>query len=143
MLVEGVGMGVTLIKREVADKMLGAYPELIDTRIDLHPAAQVLKDAKANRLFRIFEKLDLPERGIVSEDLSFCIRWNKIGGEVWAAIGHKISHVGPHDFAACYLEEIEKQEAAKLSAPPIQTIPEMIATGQIGGTVEPIIRAAE
>jgi hypothetical protein len=53
--------------------------------------------------------MDLPERGIVSEDLSFCIRHRNAGGKVWAAIGHKISHVGPYDFAARYLDVVEQQ----------------------------------
>jgi hypothetical protein len=108
MRVEGVGMGCTLIKREAITKMLEHYPEIVDTRIEMHPAGQVLKDAGTHRLIRAFDCMDIP-RGRVSEDLSFCLRWNQLGGQVWAAIGHRISHVGPFDFGACYLDEINKQ----------------------------------
>jgi hypothetical protein len=109
MEVEGVGFGITLIRRDCIAAMIEKYPGLIDTRLHLHPAGETLRQTGTNRLLRFFEKMDLPERGIVSEDLSFCIRHRKAGGKVWAAIGHKISHVGPYDFAARYLDVVEQQ----------------------------------
>ncbi len=112
MRVEGVGMGATLIRRDCARTIIEGMPELNDTRIELHPAAGIIKGAGVNRLFRAFEKMDLPERGVISEDLSFCIRWNKLGGTCWAAIGYRISHVGPYDYSGCYLETIAQQMAA-------------------------------
>jgi hypothetical protein len=112
MEVEGVGFGCTLIRRDVIAAMIEKYPEMIDTRLHLHPAGETLRQTGTNRLLRFFEKLDLPERGVVSEDLSFCIRWRNAGGQVWAAIGHKISHVGPYDFAARYLDVVEQQAAS-------------------------------
>jgi hypothetical protein len=116
MKVEGVGMGCTLIRRDAVTKMVEQMPELIDTRLTLHPAGEMLRGAGTNRIIRAFEKLDLPERGLVSEDLSFCIRWLRCGGSVWAAIGYKISHVGPFDFGARYLDGIEAAEAAAAQA---------------------------
>ena len=107
MLVEGVGFGLTLLRRDLVTTMLEKMPELVDTRLALHPAGDTLRQAGANRLIRAFEKLDLPERGLVSEDLSFCIRWGQCGGKVWASIGHKISHVGPYDYAGRYLDDVE------------------------------------
>ena len=95
MLVEGVGMGCTLIHRSVMDNMVQKYPELIDNRIAMQPYAKILQGAGCNRLLRFFDKMNIPERGWVSEDLSFCIRYRQLGGEVWAAIGYRISHVGP------------------------------------------------
>lgn len=114
MEVEGVGFGCTLIRRDCIAKMIEKYPELIDTRLQLHPAGETLRQTGTNRLLRFFEKLDLPDRGVVSEDLSFCIRWRQAGGQVWAAIGHKISHVGPYDFAARYLDVIEQQSQQQI-----------------------------
>lgn len=107
MLVEGVGFGCTMIRRDVITAMIGKFPELIDTRLQLHPAGETLRQTGTNRLLRFFEKLDLPERGLVSEDLSFCLRWSQCGGKVWANIGHRMSHVGPYDYAGRYLDVVE------------------------------------
>jgi hypothetical protein len=111
MEVEGVGMGCTLIRRDVITAMLTKFPELIDGRISLQPYFKILQSAGANRLLRVFDKMNVENRGWVSEDLSFCIRWRMCGGQVWAAVGYRISHVGPYDYGACYLEHVTQQEA--------------------------------
>lgn len=142
--VEGVGMGCTLIRRDVVTKMLEVMPELVDTRLALHPAGETLRQAGTNRLIRAFEKLDLPERGLVSEDLSFCIRWARCGGETWAAIGHRISHVGPHDYQGRYLDVIEAQQQAQIA--PIQPMTEeqraALIAAQPVPAMEPIVAQA-
>lgn len=109
--VEGVGGGCTLIRRDVVTAMLAKMPEMVDTRLALHPAKDTLQAAGCTRLIRAFEKLDIPERGIVSEDLSFCIRAAQCGFQTWAAIGYEIHHVGPYDYAGCYLKFIEHAQA--------------------------------
>ena len=111
MEVEGVGMGCTLIRRDVIATMIAKFPELVDTKIALQPYAKILQSAGANRLVRVFDKMTIPDRGCVSEDLSFCIRWRQCGGQVWAAVGYRISHVGPYDYGACYLEHVNQQNA--------------------------------
>jgi hypothetical protein len=111
MRVEGVGMGCTLIRRDAVTKMIEKYPELIDVRISQHPAAELLGQAGAKRLFRFFEKMDIPERGVISEDLSFCIRWRQCGGDVWGSIAYKIAHVGPYAYEGCYADYVAEQLA--------------------------------
>ena len=138
MRVEGVGMGCTLIRRDVVTAILQRFPDVIDTRLKLHPAGAMLRNAGVTRLLRAFEKIDIPDRGIVSEDLSFCIRAKECGISTWAAISYKISHVGPYDYQGCYLEyvsqqaaEAEKQAQQKqLPAPQVQDIaafPDVVA----------------
>jgi hypothetical protein len=105
MKVEGVGFGCTMIRRDVIAKMVEKFPELVDTRLSLHPAGETLRNAGTNRLLRL-----------VSEDLSFCIRWNQCGGDVWANIGHRMSHVGPFDFAGRYLDVVEAQAREQMQA---------------------------
>jgi hypothetical protein len=117
MKVEGVGYGCTLIRRDAIAKMIEKFPELIDTRLTLHPAGETLRGAGTNRLLRFFEKMDMADRGLISEDLSFCIRWGQCGGSVWANIGHKISHVGPFDYSGRYLDVIEAQAAQQQMQP--------------------------
>ena len=133
MRVEGVGMGCTLIHRSVIDKMIEAYPDLIDTRISMHPAAQMLKDAGCNRLLRFFDKIDLVDRGQVSEDLSFCMRWNKIGGTTWAAIGHRMSHVGLFDYSGCYLDTVKESQRQQEEA--------VAAAGNLDPVIAGMLRA--
>jgi predicted O-methyltransferase YrrM len=108
MEVEGVGMGCTLIRRDAMHAIVQKYPELNDTRIAMQPYAKILQSGGTNRLLRVFEKMDIPDRGMVSEDLSFCIRHRQCGGTVWAAINYKISHVGPYDYGQSYLEVTER-----------------------------------
>jgi hypothetical protein len=123
MEVEGIGFGCTLIRRDVPKIMLEQMPDLVDTRLNLHPAGETLKSQGANRMIRAFEKLDLPERGLISEDLSFCVRWRRCTmpdgttGRVWASIGHRISHVGPFDYAGRYLDVVEAMQAPVAVAP--------------------------
>lgn len=135
MRVEGVGMGCTLIRRDVVTKMLEQMPELVDTRLHLHPAGETLKQAGTSRLIRAFEKLDLPDRGIVSEDLSFCIRWNQCGGQVWAAVGYRISHVGPHDYNGRYLDMVEQAEQQAFMQQQIKAHQEKVAAEQFAAQV--------
>lgn len=116
MEVEGVGMGCTLIRRDVVTTMLEKMPHLVDTRLALHPAGDTIKQAGSNRIIRAFEKLDIPERGLVSEDLSFCIRHRQCGGKVWAGINYRISHVGPFDYSGRYLDTVEALEKQALEA---------------------------
>lgn len=115
-LVEGVGFGCTLMKRDVVTRMLAQMPELVDYRIALHPAGETIRGAGTNRIIRAFEKLDIADRGLISEDLSFCIRAGRCGIQTWAHIGSKISHVGPFDYSGRYLDTVEQQMAAEHQA---------------------------
>lgn len=141
MLVEGVGMGCTLIRRDLVTTMLEKMPELVDTRLSLHPAGETLKQAGTQRLIRAFEKLDLPERGLVSEDLSFCLRWQQCGGKTWASVGHRMSHVGPFDYSGRYLDMVEQQAASAMQVPaPLVDVSNIPVSN--GTAIEPMPAAA-
>lgn len=50
----------------------------------------------------------------LSEDMSFCYRWiNQCGGEIWANVNHRISHVGPFDYELRYQSVLEGIAAAQ------------------------------
>jgi hypothetical protein len=95
----GLGCGVMLISREVITTMLEKMPELSDPIPS--SLAEATPDLKLTRIIRAFDKI---RHGNVrlSEDMAFCHRWQQCGGEVWANVNHKISHIGPFDYHMRY-----------------------------------------
>lgn len=95
------------VYEEVRTMLRLSLPPFFDERIEQHPGKEMLANGGTKRIIRFFDELDIPGRGKISEDLSFCIRAGWAGVPTWAAIGHRISHVGPFDFAARYLDQVE------------------------------------
>lgn len=110
MRVEGVGMGCTLIRRDAIAVMLEHMPEMIDERIVGHPARAMIEGGGAKRIIRAFDPIDIADRGKLSEDLAFCLRWGRCGGQVWANITHHISHVGLYDYGGSYMGWMQQQQ---------------------------------
>lgn len=114
--VDGVGMGVCLIRRDCVTAILQKFPEIQDTRKgQIETYAHVL--GNNHRLIRAFDLID-NERGRVSEDFSFCRRYRQAGGTVWASIGHRIQHVGPFSFSGCYQEHADAIASGKMKLAP-------------------------
>lgn len=88
-----VGGGVLLIKREVVTKILEQMPGINDTT---DPG--FLTKTGVSRVIGAFDKIVTEEGRHLSEDCSFCERWRKCGGEVWAAVGFMVGHRGLHTF---------------------------------------------
>lgn len=116
--VEAVGMGVGLIRRDAVAAMLARDPSLADQRIDGAPSKDVLRRYGLRRMLRVFEHMDVPGRGRVSEDISFCLRWGECQGTVWAAIGHEIEHVGRKGYKGSFLQHKLEEEEAGIRAEP-------------------------
>ncbi len=110
MKVRGLGMGCFLIRRDAIQTMIEKMPEIIDPETpgpdQLHPEA---------RLIRAFDPMRNAEGRRMSEDISFCYRWELCGGEVWGAGGYEIEHVGMHSYKACYAKWAEEKAQAKLA----------------------------
>ena len=104
--VEGIGFGVTLISRDCVQAMIDGGHVEIDEDMDSCVAAQSLKEFGCTRMIRAFEKIILPGRRL-SEDFSFCERHRRSGGEVWAAIHHKVTHVGDHGYSARFADNVD------------------------------------
>lgn len=111
--VEAVGMGCTLIRRDVIAAMLEKWPELSDTRILGARDIEYMAKKGLKRIIRAFDRLDIPERGRLTEDVSFCVRWRELGGKVWAATGHEIEHVGNASFKGAFLDWVRSQQPAE------------------------------
>lgn len=110
--VEGCGFGVTLIRRDCIDAILAKCPECIDEKAVMHPGAkQWLMPRGIKRLLRLFDPVYHPERGRLSEDISFCSRARAAGIQVMASIGHDVEHVGRKIYAGNYLKHALECEA--------------------------------
>tara|TARA_R110000764_G_scaffold234711_1_gene328745 strand:- start:589 stop:1236 length:648 start_codon:yes stop_codon:yes gene_type:complete len=85
--------GFWLMKREVVDRMIEGYPELFylnDSSID----------PKFNEYcYSFFDTIHDPDDNrYLSEDYTFCRRWQKIGGQIWLDPNTKLNHVGSYTF---------------------------------------------
>jgi hypothetical protein len=114
MEVEGCGAGIMLIERGCIKAMLEKLPELSDAAAKkTSPLARNL-----DRLIRAFEPLTV-DGARLSEDYSFCRRWRaSCGGEVWANIAHKITHVGLNRFTARYQDAMPRGPRIMIGNPP-------------------------
>jgi len=85
--------GFFLIKREVVEKMVVAYPEL-------HIKNDSSIDPSLNKYcYALFDTLlDPVDNRYLSEDYTFCRRWQKLGGSIWLDPKTKLNHVGSYTF---------------------------------------------
>lgn len=107
-----IGAGSMLIKRSMVKEMLEKMPHLIDV-IPGHLAAA--SPWPLTRFLRAFDCI-IQDNYRLSEDVSFCHRWLNCGGEIWANVNYKISHVGPFDFHMRYQGVLEAKTAKEQAA---------------------------
>jgi hypothetical protein len=89
------GMGFVLFQKSVFLKMIEKYPELKYTGGFL-PTDPFPHSEKRYALFNEF--IDETTGRYLPEDLSFCRRWTRIGGELWVDTQSRLQHVGPTVF---------------------------------------------
>lgn len=85
--------GFFLVKKEVVQKMTKNHPELHynnDSSIDpkFNPYCYALWDTM----------IDPKDKRYLSEDYTFCRRWQDMGGEIWVDPNTKLNHVGSYTF---------------------------------------------
>jgi hypothetical protein len=98
----GIGMAVTLIKRQV-------LVEMVEKNIVKGRTIAGNKDVLGNeKLYGFFEQIYSEETdSLFSEDLSFCDRYTyECGGQVWGVVTHEIGHVGLMNYKGTYLERL-------------------------------------
>jgi hypothetical protein len=86
------GTGFLMIRRPALEKMCERYQSL------RFRADHNYGDALAGSAHRValFDCMIDPETGVYqSEDFAFCRRWIDMGGEIWADLASRLSHVGP------------------------------------------------
>ena len=87
------GTGFMMIKRSCIDKLIEKFPETKYNN-DLNT------DPKYNPYFyAIFDTMIDPEsKRYLSEDYTFCRRWQSIGGEIWMDPSIDLDHYGNYSF---------------------------------------------
>jgi hypothetical protein len=85
--------GFFIVKKEVVRNMMDKHPELHynnDSSIDpkFNPYCYALWDTM----------IDPKDRRYLSEDYTFCRRWQDMGGEIWVDPNTKLNHVGSFTF---------------------------------------------
>ena len=87
------GTGFLMVRRAALEIMCARYPQLQFKRDHSTDAATV-----SDNRFALFESMIAEDGTYLSEDFAFCKRWTDIGGEIWADLSSKLSHVGPMTF---------------------------------------------
>ena len=97
--------GCMLIKREVIEKMIRAYPntEIIQNTII---NGELMKRPFLYNLFDTW--YDPKTKTYTGEDFAFCKKWKDIGGKCHAIITERITHVGEHQYRGCFGDELIK-----------------------------------
>jgi len=100
------GTGFLMIRREAIERMCAHYPQLRYKRDHSVDAAT----ASDNR-FALFECTIADDGTYLSEDFAFCKRWTEMGGEIWADLDSRLSHVGPMTFCGDLSSQFAAAEA--------------------------------
>jgi hypothetical protein len=93
--VQYAGTGFLMIRRNVLLAMMERYPELRyahDHKPDDKQAGSPYRSALFNCM------IDEATKVYLSEDFSFCKRWTDMGGEIWADMESRLTHVGTVSF---------------------------------------------
>lgn len=88
------GTGFMMIKRETILKMIEKYPELKYNN-DVQMGNVNLKD----NFYALFDTMIDPiDRRYLSEDYTFCRRWQEMGGDIWLDPSISLNHYGSFCF---------------------------------------------
>src|SRR5579884_1923095 len=90
-----VGTGFMMIKRRVFSLMAEQYPETAYKNI------QAVRDFELDQGDRhaFFDcMIDRDSGTYLSEDFTFCKRWTDMGGEIWANLNSRLTHVGRFEY---------------------------------------------
>ncbi|WP_395672966.1 hypothetical protein [Phenylobacterium sp.] len=90
------GTGFLMISRPAMQRIADAHPEL-KARLDDGEAVMV------------FDTLLEPETGeYLSEDYAFCRRWRDLGGEIWADMEARLTHVGHAAYTGSLIQAMRR-----------------------------------
>ena len=87
------GTGFMCIKRSVIEKMIQAYPETKYVN-DINLGAEY-----EDNCYSLFDTMHCPESNrYLSEDYTFCRRWQSLKGKIWLDPTVNLNHKGTHNY---------------------------------------------
>jgi hypothetical protein len=99
-----VGMGFTLFRKSVFERMMKHYSEL------QYQGGHIAADPLANSSYRyaLFNSsVDEKTGYYLADDQSFCRRWTALGGEIWVDARSRLNHVGPVIFQGDFATQFD------------------------------------
>lgn len=102
--VHDAGTGFMCIKRHVIENMINAYPE---THYQKEPNF-LMHETDDGKRWALFDTMIDEDNRYLSEDYTFCRRWQKIGGSIWLDPGVILSHTGTYLYKGHSIFDIEE-----------------------------------
>ncbi len=96
-----VGTGFLMIARAAVERVCAAHPELTADLSDVDP--------ELTQAAMVFDTMIEAETGQhLSEDYAFCRRWRDLGGDIWADMESRLTHVGHAAYSGSLVEAMRK-----------------------------------
>lgn len=96
-----VGNGFMMIRRETLTRVGQAHPELTADLSQIEPGLE--------RVAMVFDTMIEPDTGQhLSEDYALCRRWRELGGEIWADVESRLTHVGHAAYSGSLVEAMRR-----------------------------------
>jgi uncharacterized protein YjlB len=112
------GTGFMMIKREAILKMIKAYPEF-----KYNNDVNINNDSLKDKFYAMFDTMIDPiDRRYLSEDYTFCRRWQAIGGDIWLDPSISLNHYGHFCFQGNPEAIINFNSTAQPDVPKVDTI---------------------
>ena len=98
--------GFMMIKRSVFEKMIDKSPDFEIVQDNVING----KNERVEHFYNFFDTLHDPKtKTYLGEDFAFCKRWRDIGGKCYCLVNDYITHVGEHQYTACFADELIKE----------------------------------
>lgn len=104
--------GFMLIKREVLERMTEHY------RQELYCVNDIPGQNPPDYVAIFACMIDKSTRRFLSEDYSFCRRYQQLGGQIWADIASPLAHIGTNFFKGDVRTRAQTDDPARVSSPP-------------------------
>jgi len=88
------GTGFMLMKRHVLEKMMEAYPDTM-----YYSDKDMSEELSKRKRFALFDTMIDDDKRYLSEDYTFCRRWQALGGKIYLDVNTNLSHIGTYTFA--------------------------------------------